>query len=54
MDDLGSIDTGISVMDFLNTNIVEIIQNGAVADSLKVHGVANNLSIPTNPSDMPF
>ena len=54
LDDLGSIDTGISVMDFLNTKIVEIIQNGAVADSLKVHGVANNLSIPTNPSDMPF
>lgn len=46
LDNLGSIDRGVPAMDFVNVLIAEMIKDGALADSLKTHGVIHNLSIP--------
>jgi len=42
----GSNDKGMPAMDFINALIAEMIKDGALANSLKIHGVAHNLSIP--------
>jgi hypothetical protein len=35
-------------MDFINALIAEMIKDGDLAASLKFHGVASNLSVPTS------
>ena len=48
LDNSGSNDTGMPAMDFINALIAEMIKDGDLAASLKFHGVANNLSVPTS------
>ena len=45
LDYSGSSDTGVPAMDFINGVISDMIKDGSLADSLKIHGVAQNLSI---------
>ena len=46
LDHSGASDKGVPAMDFINRVISEMIKDGALADSLETHGVAQNLSIP--------
>ena len=45
LDFSGSSGTGIPAMDFINGVISDMIKDGSLAESLKIHGVAQNLSI---------
>jgi len=46
LDNSGSNDTSMPAIDFINEVIAEMIEDGALADSLRMYGVAQNLGMP--------